>query len=155
MFTRSGETGEAQLVHRSFRAGMVSVTMLLVVSILPACGQLEQRSAQNLCARYHQLVTQADQLRALEPGQAKADAVQARADAALAKLDQLQAVSEGRYDTLISALRSTINDVRQSAVDKSEALATTRNELQDTLQNLSESLAPLKTRLDVQCPATP
>ena len=133
---------------------MVSVTMLLVVSILSACGQQEQRSAQNLCARYHQLVTQADQLRALDPAQAKADAVQARADAALVKLDQLQAVSEGRYDTLISALRSAINDVRQSAVDNSEALAVTSNERQDTLKSLAESLAPLKARLDVQCPAT-
>jgi hypothetical protein len=146
VLTRSGEISAARIAQR--------VMLLLVLCAVSACGQQEQRSAQNLCARYDQLVTQADQLRALEPGQAKADAIQARADAALARLDQLQAVSEGQFDTLISTLRSAITDVRQSVAGRSDALAATRNELQDALEGLTESLAPLKARLDVQCPAT-
>jgi hypothetical protein len=125
-----------------------------MVAALPgiaSCGQQEQRSAQNLCARYQELVAQADAVRALPPRTTTSDTIRARADAALVKLDQLQAVSEGRYDTLISTLRAAINDVKQSAVKAGESVSAAGQQRQDTLQGLSESLGPLKQRLDVQC----
>ena len=123
----------------------------LMVAALPgiaSCGQQEQRSAQNLCARYQELVAQADAVRALPPRTTTSDTIRARADAALVKLDQLQAVSEGRYDTLISTLRAAINDVKQSAANAGATAAQARAE---TLQQVAESVAPLKQRLDVQC----
>ena len=127
----------------------------LVVVMLPgiaACsGQQEQRSAQNLCARYQQLGARVDALMSLDVGTTPADAVQARADAALGKLDQLQAVSEGQYDTLISTVRSAINDIKQSAVDAGDAFAAARQERQDAVQRLAQNLGPLKQRLDQQC----
>lgn len=50
-----------------------------------ADGQQEQRSAQNLGARYQQLGTRMNALRSLDVGSTSADAVQARADAALVR----------------------------------------------------------------------
>jgi hypothetical protein len=127
----------------------------LVIGILPgvaACaGQQEQRSAQSLCARYQQLGASMDALKSVDVGTSSADAIQARADAALVKLDQLQAVSEGQYDTLISTLRSAINDVKQSAVDAGDSFAAARQERQVAVQHLAQNLGPLKQRLDEQC----
>ena len=77
-----------------------------------------------------------------------ADAIRRRSEVALARLDELQAVSEGRFDTLISTLRAAINDVKQSAANAGAAAAQARAE---TLQQVAESVAPLKQRLDVQC----
>jgi hypothetical protein len=94
-----------------------------------------------------------DALRSLDVGSTSADAVQARAHAALVKLDQLQAMSEGQFDTPISSLRSTINDIKQSAVDAGDAFAAARQERQDAVQRLAQNLRPLKQRLDVQCSA--
>jgi hypothetical protein len=72
-------------------------------------------------------------------------------DAALGKLDQLQAVSEGQYDTLISTVRSAMNDIKQSAVDAGDAFAAARQERQDAVQRLAQNLGPMKQRLDQQC----
>jgi hypothetical protein len=71
-----------------------------------ACGQAEQRSAQNLCVRYQQLLARTDAVRSLDPRTTAADTIRTRADVALVKLDELQAVSEGQFDTLISSLGS-------------------------------------------------
>lgn len=92
-----------------------------------------------------------DALRSLDVDSTSADPVQARADAALVKLDRLQAMSEGQYDTPISSLRSTINDIKQSAVDAEDSFAAARQERQDAVQRLAQNLRPLKQRLDVQC----
>jgi len=92
-----------------------------------------------------------DALKSVDVGTSSADAIQARADAALVKLDQLQAVSEGQYDTLISTLRSAINDVKQSAVDAGDSFAAARQERQVAVQHLAQNLGPLKQRLDEQC----
>jgi hypothetical protein len=121
-----------------------------------ACGaQQEQRSAQNLCARYQQLVARSSELQSLDPRSTTADAIQKRADTALATLDQLQAVSEGRYDALISSLRAAVNDVRHSAVEVGETVTTSAQQRQAALKDVAESLAPLKQRLDVECSTTP
>jgi hypothetical protein len=63
-------------------------------------------------------------------------------------LDELQAVSEGRYDTLISTLRTAITDLKQSAANAGAAAAQARS---DGLQEVAESVAPLQQRLDAQC----
>ncbi|WP_157557567.1 hypothetical protein [Intrasporangium oryzae] len=128
---------------------------LALVPLAAGCGgQQQQRTAQNLCSQYKQLVAKADQVRSLDVRTATAEAIQSRADAALAKLDQLQAVTEGRYDTLISTLRTAITDVRQAAVEAgSGSTGTSNKQLQDTLQSLNEAFATLKQRLDTECTA--
>jgi chromatin segregation and condensation protein Rec8/ScpA/Scc1 (kleisin family) len=152
-----GNTAPARTGVRAGSVARRASPALIAALVLgvAACGaQQEQRSAQNLCARYHELVARADAVTALDPRTTKADAIQARADTALVKLDELQAISEGRYDTLISSLRAAVNDVKQSAVTAGESVAAVSQERQDALQSLSESLGPLKQRLDVQCGAS-
>lgn len=130
--------------------GLLGATLALATAAgVSACGgQQEQRSALNLCARYQQLVASVDEVRAASTGTPTADAVRRRAEVALSRLDELQAVSEGRYDTLISTLRTAIYDLKQSAANAGAAAAQARAE---TLQELTESVAPLKERLEVQC----
>ncbi|HEU5000751.1 MAG TPA: hypothetical protein VFT68_17560 [Lapillicoccus sp.] len=127
---------------------MAAAVVLTTTAGVTACGQQEQRSALNLCLRYQQLVASVDEVRAASTGTPTADAVRRRAEVALTRLDELQAASEGRYDTLISTLRSAITDLKQSAANAGAAAAQARSE---TLQQVTESVAPLKERLDVQC----
>jgi hypothetical protein len=128
---------------------LVAALVVATVSGVAACGgQQEQRSAMNLCLRYQQLVASVDEVRATSTSTPTADAVRRRAEVALTRLDELQAVSEGRYDTLISTLRTAINDLKQSAANAGAAAAQARSE---TLSQVAESVAPLKERLDAQC----
>ena len=132
------------------RSRLLSVGLMsaLVLGVAGCAGQQEQRSAQNLCGRYQALVASVDAVKAASTGTPTADAVRRRAEVALARLDELQAVSEGQFDTLISTLRAAIYDVKQSAANAGAAAAQARSE---TLQQVSESVAPLRQRLDVQC----
>ena len=131
--------------RRLLSAGLMAA---LVLGVAGCGGQQEQRSAQNLCGRYQALVASVDQVKAASTGTPTADAIRRRAEVALSRLDELQAVSEGRFDTLISTLRAAINDVKQSAANAGATAAQARAE---TLQQVAESVAPLKQRLDVQC----
>ena len=103
--------------------------------IASSAGSRSYDPHRNLCARYQKVVAQAWTPSRRFDQHATADAIRARAEVALARLDELQAVSEGRYDTLISTLRAAINDVKQSAVKAGAAAAQQR---QDTLQRLAE-----------------
>jgi len=127
------------------------VVAALVLGVAACGAQQEQRSAQNLCGRYQKLVASVDEFKAASTGTPTADAIRRRAEVALARLDELQAVSEGRFDTLISTLRAAIYDVKQSAANAGAAAAQARSQ---TLQQVAESVAPLKQRLDVQCGTT-
>jgi predicted negative regulator of RcsB-dependent stress response len=126
--------------------------VLLLLGGVAACGEREQRSAQNLCPKYQQLVTRVDELRAGDQRNATAAEIQAKVDAANAQLDALQAASEGNLDSVISTLRTAVADIKQSAVESD--VAQTGKELKDTLKSLNEALVPLKTRLATQCPTS-
>ena len=128
---------------------LVGAALVLVTAGgVTACGSQEQRNALDLCIRYQRLVASVDELRTASTSTPTADAVRRRAEVAQDRLDELQAVSEGRYDTLISTLRTAINDLKQSAANAGAAAAQARSQ---TLQQVTESVAPLKERLDVQC----
>jgi hypothetical protein len=118
------------------------------VGVAACGGQQEQRSALNLCLRYQQLVASVDDVKTASTSTPTADAVRRRAEVALNRLDELQAVSEGRYDTLISTLRTAITDLKQSAANAGAAAAQARS---DGLQEVAESVAPLQQRLDAPC----
>ena len=138
-------TSAGRVGRRLLGAALVLTT---AVGIAACGGQQEQRSALNLCLRYQQLVASVDDVRAVSTSTPTADAVRRRAEVALNRLDELQAVSEGRYDTLISTLRTAITDLKQSAANAGAAAAQARS---DSLQQVAESVAPLQQRLDAQC----
>lgn len=138
-------TPAGRVGRRLLGAGLVLTTVFGVA----ACGgQQEQRSALNLCLRYQQLVASVDDFTAATTSTPTADAVRRRAEFALNRLDELQAASEGRYDATISTLRTAITDLKQSAANAGAAAAQARS---DSLQQVTESVAPLKQRLDAQC----
>lgn len=146
--------GTARSGRRSGRLLSAALVLALMPAVAACGGQQEQRSAQNLCTQYKELVAAGDELRAMDLRTAKAEEVRGRIDTLIAELDQLQAVSEGRYDTLISALRSALTDVKESAVTAGGSLEESRNQLQETLQPFKERIASLKERLDTLCSAT-
>ena len=132
---------------------VVGAALVLVSAVaLAACGgQQEQRSASNLCTRYQQLVASVDDMKASVTGTPTADAVRRRAEVAQTRLDQLRAATDGQYDSLYSTLETAINDVKQAAANAGATAAQARS---DALKELSESVAPVKQRLDVQCNTT-
>ena len=141
------QPGRPTLTRRVARGMSAAALVLATAAGVTACSQ-QERSALDLCIRYQRLVTSVDEFKAASTTTPTADAVRRRAEVALDRLDQLQAVSEGRYDTLISTLRTAITDLKQSAANAGATAAQARSE---ALQQLSESVAPLKERLDVQC----
>jgi hypothetical protein len=105
----------------------------------------------NLCIRYQQLVSSVNDMKASVTGTPTADAVRRRAEIAQTRLDELRAATDGQYDATISTLQTAINDLKQSAANAGAAAAQARS---DAVQALTQSLAPIKQRLEVQCGST-
>ena len=80
----------------------------------PRRGRVWHRTPRHrTCAPTPRASTSAvDEMRALKPDGSKLDALSAKVDAALAKLDQFQAVTEGRYDSAISTLRANLDSFK-------------------------------------------
>ena len=135
------------------RRALYAVLAIALVSGISACGEQQERAADNLCTRNQQLVAGIAQLKAIDQATATPAEIRARAGAVLTQLDALQAVSEGGYDSQISTLRSAIYDIQQSAVENGAA-AQPGKERRDTLKTLNESLTPLQARIAVQCQKT-
>jgi prefoldin subunit 5 len=128
------------------RVGVAIATITLLV----ACGDTAD---QDLCARFGDTASAVAELQELDPLNAKAEELQAKAENVEAELDQLGAVSEGRLDTAISILRASVDAVRQAALDDagSDALETSRSQLEDILADLAQAWAVLEQRINVQC----
>ena len=80
--------------------------------------------------------------------------MRAASDELQGKLDQFQAVAEGRLDTAISTLREAIDAFRQAAIDQdSEALAAARPLLEEAKEDVDEAWAVVEAVADLQCDA--
>jgi hypothetical protein len=132
---------------RTARAGAVAVALLTGLTVT-ACA--EPDPAQELCAQLTDLAQAVADVQALDPTTVTADELsQAAADAG-SRLDGFQAVSEGRYDTAASTLRSTLDAVVQSVaastgVPPEQVAAQLEDELTDVGQAwaaLEDSVAP-------------
>ncbi len=112
-------------------------------------------AAQNLCARAKDLTAAAAQLEAAKPDGAALQQLGGKVDSALARLDRLQAVTEGRYDTAISDLRAKLVNLRQAVTSAGNAsLETVAPQLNTALTELRGALAALNVKLATQCPAS-
>jgi hypothetical protein len=109
-------------------------------------------AAQNLCAKAKELTAAVSQVHAAKPDGAAIQQLSARVDAALAKLDRLQAVTEGRYDTVISDLRAKLVSFKQ-AVDSAgnASLETVSPEIDTALTELRGAFATLNQKIATQC----
>jgi hypothetical protein len=111
-------------------------------------------ATQDLCANAKNLTSAVDEMRALKPDGSKLDALSAKVDAALARLDQFQAVSEGRFDTAVSTLRANLEGFKQTlAAAGNEALTTAAPQLTASLKDISTAYAALNESLATQCTA--
>lgn len=127
--------------------------MIAAPLVLSGCaGMAQDARANDLCTRYHELVTSANQLREVDPAQVKADELRARADRFRDQLNQVQAASDGQLDTAIANLQSTLDDLRQGAVEAGAHVhATVQTLWKDDLEHVAESWAALRQAADTRC----
>jgi hypothetical protein len=122
---------------------------LAAVLVLSGCGTSADR---DFCNQFADLVTAADEIQAQDPLVGTAEELRTSAEDFEAQLDQFQAVTEGRFDTVISVLRASVDGIRQAAVEASEGgLTSARPLLEDTLEDVDEAWANLQELAAVQC----
>ncbi|HET8989039.1 MAG TPA: hypothetical protein VFN43_11045 [Humibacillus sp.] len=92
-------------------------------------------------------------MQSAKPDGAQLQQLSAKVDTALAKLDRLQAVTEGRYDTVISDLRAKLVGFKQ-AVDSAgnASLETVAPAIDTALTELRGAFATLNQKIATQCP---
>ncbi|WP_323098535.1 hypothetical protein [Intrasporangium sp. YIM S08009] len=118
--------------------------------VVAGCGT--DLTAQNLCANAKSLATAVDGLKAQKPDGSKVAELTTKVDAALAKLDHLQAVTEGRYDSAISTLRANLEGFKQTlAAAGKGAFTTVAPELTASLKDISAAYAQLSQSIAAQC----
>jgi hypothetical protein len=112
-------------------------------------------SAQNLCSKAKDLTAAVAQVQVAKPDGAALQQLSAKVESALTKLDRLQAVTEGRYDTAISDLRAKLVTFKQSVDSASNAsLETVAPEIDTALTELRGAFASLNEKIATQCPAS-
>ncbi|GEM_PF-1477052 len=136
--------------HRTLSrtAATVAVSATLVLG-----GCATAPATQDLCSNAKNLTTAVEEMRALKPDGTKVDALTAKVDAALAKLDTFQAVTEGRFDSAVSTLRANLDAFRQTlAAASNEAFTAAAPQLTSSLKDVSSAYAALNESLATQCP---
>ena len=137
--------------HRTLSrtAATVAVSATLVLG-----GCATAPATQDLCSNAQNLTTAVEEMRALKPDGSKVDALTAKVDAALARLDQFQAVTEGRFDSAVSTLRANLDSFRQAlAAASNEAFTAAAPQLTASLKDVRSAYAALSESLATQCPA--
>ena len=132
-------------VHR-----LATIAALAATLATAGCGT--DLTVQNLCARAKSFATVVDDLAAQKPDGSRVAELTTKVDAALARLDQLQAVTEGRYDSAISTLRANLQGLKQTlnAAGKG-SFETVAPQLSSSLKDISSAYAALSESLSTQC----
>ena len=131
------------------------MTTLLVGApfVLSGCAQMAQDArARDLCTQYTQVVTTATQLREQDLAQAKADDLRARADLFRDQLNQVQAAADGRLDTAITNLESSLDDLRQGAIEAGDDVRSTVLPLwKDDLEQVAQRWSIVQEAVAREC----
>jgi hypothetical protein len=131
------------------RRVVASGLALAAAAALAGCGETADR---DFCRQYDQLVKQADEITEIDPGSASAESVRSEVADFRAELDQLGAVAEGRLDFAVSGLRVALDDLRVAAADVGgDALGTARPLLRDSLDEVRQAWAVLRTSAAAEC----
>jgi hypothetical protein len=135
------------IVHRGAAA-----LALAACFVLAGCSGTP--ATQDLCANAKQLTSAVAGVQSLKPDGAKIDELNTKVDAALAKLDRFQAVTEGRFDTAVSTLRTNLTSLKEAlAAAGNEAFSAAAPQLTAALKDVSSAFASLNESLATQCPA--
>jgi outer membrane murein-binding lipoprotein Lpp len=139
------------MTHQRARR-LATVAALSAALVLGGCATAP--ATQDLCSNANNLSTAVEQVRTLKPDGQKIDALTAKVDAALARLDQFQAVTEGRFDSAVSTLRANLDSFRQAlAAAGNDAFTAAAPQLSSSLKDVSSAYAALNESLATQCPA--
>ena len=131
-----------------------AVTALVAMGlVLAGCGT--NPASQDLCANAKDFGAAVTDMQSLKPDGAKLDELKRKVDAALAKLDKFQAVTEGRFDSAVSTLRANLSSFKQTLTAAgNDAFDAAAPQLTASLDELRSSYATLTQSLAVQCPST-
>ena len=131
------------------RRPLAGCLAVVATAALTACGDVTER---DFCRQYDQLVEQAGKLTEIDPRSAPAGTLRTEAGDFRVQLDELAAVSEGRLDFAVSTLRTALDDLRVAALDvDADSLAAARPLLEDSLDDVRQAWAVLRTSAAVQC----
>jgi hypothetical protein len=123
-------------------------------SMLVACNYTDTAKGQDLCTRYSKLADSVHTLLAEDPLTVKAARIQLASQEAQRRLDDFQAVSEGRFDTALSTVSDDVAAVKESAVSAgTEALDVARPQMKDAMKDLTEAWAVVQDLADTECGA--
>ncbi len=121
--------------------------------LLSGCsGMAENAKSNDLCSQFDQLVKAADEFRAADPGQAKADDLRAQANHLRDSVNQVQAVADGQLDDVLSALEARLDDLRDelaAAGDEAKEAATAQ--WKEDVEAVLERWAIVRDRVATQC----
>jgi hypothetical protein len=134
---------------QTHRRALYAVATLSACLVTSACGVTTQRE---LCRQYSDVVTVAQQIRAIDTTASSPEFVQKLFADFGTEVDQLQATAEGSQDTAVSRLRASIADVKadvaaaaNQADDQVQAL------LEEDIQAVRDQWALLQQAINVQC----
>ena len=135
------------------RLRRIAVPLAVLVSTLGVSGCSDIRTS-DLCRQYSQASKRANEVKDLKPSTATVNDLRHAVTVFEASLDQLQAVSDGRLDTLITNLRAAVQDFAEAAVSNGRAaLQKAQPLLDDSLNGVDEQWALLKQQADAECGA--
>ena len=123
--------------------------VVVAASALAGCADQTDPAGQDPCVSYAALTDTVDELRELAQTDGGAARVAAKALAAKAQLNQLEALSEDRLDAAASRLRTAVDEVQLAA--GSDAQDSAAPLLSAALDDVREAFAVLAESLDAQC----
>ncbi|MGN8245455.1 hypothetical protein ACTHAM_002574 [Cellulomonas soli] len=148
---RPGAAGGARVRGRRVRRLGVALLALACSGGAVACGG-PSPAEQDPCTQYADVADALADLQQLDPSTASADEVASAAGEVQVQLDQLQAVSEQRYDAAVSLLRSTVTAVEQSlAVSAGVSPEQVAQQVDEAMTAVVEAWAPLVDSLGGAC----
>ena len=129
---------------------LAAATAVAASLVVAGCGT--DLTVQNLCARAKSFASTVDDLKAQKPDGSRVAELTTKVDAALARLDQLQAVTEGRYDSAISTLRAHLEGFKQTLAAAGQgAFRTVSPELTASLKDIGSAYTALSQSIATQC----
>jgi len=144
-------------LHRHQRLARIRrlplAALVVAVLLLGGCGGSEEGAgSSDLCARYAEIVTIAEDFRDLDASETSADELRSRATDFRDRLDDLQKVVEGkRLDTALSRLEESLDDARATAVEAGDNLEERVARAEASLKEVNEKWARVQALITDRC----
>jgi len=127
--------------------------LVAAVLLLDGCGaSKEGAGSSELCARYDEIVTTAEDFRHLDASETSADELRSRAVDFRDRLDELQEVVEGkRLSTALSRLEKSLDDARAAAAEAGDNVEQRVALAKASLNEVNEKWARVQALITDRC----